>query len=87
VSARDSRGGPDIVSWVENVARRLVDRPESVTARLVHDEDAEVVELGVAQEEMGRVIGRQGRTVQAMRALLDLAGEKHDRNYDLDIVE
>ena len=86
MSARE-RGGPDIVSWVENVARRLVDRPESVTARLVHDEDAEVVELGVAQEEMGRVIGRQGRTVQAMRALLDLAGEKHDRNYDLDIVE
>ena len=81
------RGGPDVASWVGDVARRLVDQPESVTVRLVHDEDAEVVELEVAREEMGRVIGRQGRTVQATRALLDLAGEKHDRNYDLDIVE
>lgn len=82
-----NRGGPDVAAWVQDLARRLVDRHESVTVRLVHDEDAEVVELGVAPEEMGRVIGRQGRTVQAMRALLDLAGEKHDRNYDLDIVE
>lgn len=86
MSARE-RHAPDVASWVEDLARRLVDRPESVTVRLVHDEDTEVVELGVAPEEMGRVIGRQGRTVQAMRALLDLAGEKHDRNYDLDIVE
>jgi predicted RNA-binding protein YlqC (UPF0109 family) len=86
VSGRD-RGGPDVVSWVRDLARRLVDRHESVTVRLIHDDDTEVVELGVAPEEMGRVIGRQGRTVQAMRALLDLAGEKHDRNYDLDIVE
>jgi hypothetical protein len=79
--------GPDVVTWVDDLARRLVDRPESVEVRLIHEDETDVVELTVAPEEMGRVIGRQGRTVQAMRTLLDVAGEKHGRNYDLDILE
>jgi predicted RNA-binding protein YlqC (UPF0109 family) len=82
-----ARGGPDVAAWVADLARRLVDRPDSVEVRLVHDDDTEVVELTVAPEEMGRVIGRQGRTVQAMRTLLDVAGDKHGTNYDLDILE
>jgi predicted RNA-binding protein YlqC (UPF0109 family) len=81
------RGGPDVVAWVDGLARRLVDRPEHVEVRLIQEDDTDVVELTVAPEEMGRVIGRQGRTVQAMRTLLDVAGEKHGRNYDLDILE
>jgi predicted RNA-binding protein YlqC (UPF0109 family) len=54
---------------------------------MIDEDDAEVAELSVAPDEMGRVIGRQGRTVQALRALLDAAGEKHGRTYELEILE
>ena len=79
--------GPDIRAWVESMARRLVDRPEEVSVEMVDEDDAEVAELTVAPDEMGRVIGRQGRTVQALRALLDAAGEKHGQTYELEILE
>jgi uncharacterized protein len=78
---------PDVRAWVEAIARRLVDRPEEVSVRIVEEDDADVAELTVAPDEMGRVIGRQGRTVQALRALLDVAGEKFGRTYDLEILE
>ena len=77
----------DLKTWVEAMARRLVDRPDQVSVRVVQEDDADVAELSVAPEEMGRVIGRQGRTVQAMRALLDAAGDRHGRTYDLEIIE
>lgn len=79
--------GPDIRAWVESMARRLVDRPEEVSVEMVDEDDAEVAELTVAPDEMGRVIGRQGRTVQALRALLDAAGEKYGQTYELEILE
>lgn len=77
----------DLKGWVEAMARRLVDRPDQVTVRVVEEDDADVAELTVAPEEMGRVIGRQGRTVQALRTLLDVAGDKQGRAYDLEILE
>lgn len=79
--------GPDVRAWVETLMKKLVDHPERVEVRLVEEEDADVVEVTVDQDEMGRVIGRQGRTVQALRILLDAAGDKFDRNYDLEILE
>lgn len=79
--------GPDVRAWVEGLARDLVDQPEKVEARLVEDGEFEVVQVSVAPEEMGRVIGRQGRTVEALRTLLDAAGDKHGRSYDLEILE
>jgi predicted RNA-binding protein YlqC (UPF0109 family) len=80
-------GPPDIAAWVKGVTRKLVDRPDEVTVETVREEDADVFEVRVAQEEMGRVIGRQGRTVQAMRALLDAAAEKHGAAYELEILD
>lgn len=77
----------DLKGWVEAMARRLVDRPDQVTVRVVEEDDADVAELSVAPEEMGRVIGRQGRTVQALRTLLDVAGDKEGRAYDLEILD
>ncbi|HKQ97269.1 MAG TPA: KH domain-containing protein [Candidatus Polarisedimenticolia bacterium] len=77
----------DLKGWVEAMARRLVDRPDQVSVRVVEEDDADVAELTVAPEEMGRVIGRQGRTVQALRTLLDVAGDKQGRAYDLEILE
>ncbi|MFQ5877759.1 MAG: KH domain-containing protein [Acidobacteriota bacterium] len=78
---------PDIKAWVEDVARRLVDRAEEVRARAVEEHGTTVIELEVHPDEMGRVIGRQGRTAQALRTLLAVAGARHGRSYDLEILE
>lgn len=80
-------GGPDVRAWVEGMARDLVDQPERVEVRMIEEDGFEVLTVSVAPEEMGRVIGRQGRTVEAMRTLLDAAGDKHGRSYDLEILE
>ena len=79
--------GPDLRSWVEAMAKDLVDRPEAVEVRLVEEDGVEVFELAVDPEEMGRVIGRQGRTAQALRTLMGAAGARHGRNYDLEILD
>lgn len=81
------RREPDIRAWVESLTKRLVDRPEEVVAEFVREDDADIVEVHVAPEEMGRVIGRQGRTVQAMRALLDAAADKFGAAYELEILD
>ena len=79
--------GPDLRSWVEAMAKDLVDHPEAVEVRLVEEEDGDVLELAVEPDEMGRVIGRQGRTAQALRTLMGVAGARHGRNYDLEILD
>ncbi len=80
-------GGPDVRAWVEAMARDLVDHPETVDVRLVVEEDVDVLELEVDPDEMGRVIGRQGRTAQALRALLAAASAKHGRAYEIEILD
>ena len=77
----------DLRLWVEQVARDLVDRVEAVKVTHFEDEGVQVFELTVDPDELGRVIGRQGRTAEALRALLEMAGEKDGRSYDLEIVE
>jgi uncharacterized protein len=77
----------DITTWVETMARDLVDHPEAVAVSSFEDDGVLVFELTVDPSELGRVIGRQGRTVQAMRTLLEAAGARHGRYYDLEIVE
>jgi hypothetical protein len=78
---------PDLRAWVTGVARDLVDRPEAVRVEEYDDDGVTVLELAVDPEELGRVIGRQGRTAEALRVLLDVAGDRQDRSYDLEIVE
>jgi predicted RNA-binding protein YlqC (UPF0109 family) len=79
--------GPDLRGWVEAMARDLVDRPDTVEVRLVEEDDGDVYELAVEPDEMGRVIGRQGRTAQALRTLMAVAGARHGRNYELEILD
>lgn len=80
-------GAPDLRTWVASVARDLVDRPDAVRVEEYDDDGVTVLELTVDPEELGRVIGRQGRTAEALRVLLDVAGDRQDRSYDLEIVE
>ena len=77
----------NIKSWVEALARDLVDQPDAVTVSSFEDEGVLVFELTVDPSELGRVIGRQGRTAQALRTLLEAAGARHGRYYELEILE
>jgi len=73
---------------VELILKKLVRDPAAVDVREVErDRSTTVIEVRVAEGDVGKVIGRQGRTVKAMRSLLHAAGQKHNRRYVLDIVE
>lgn len=72
---------------IEFVARSLVDDAEAVNTHVYERGDQTIVELEVAQNDLGKVIGRQGRTARAMRTLLSAAGVKARRRYTLDIVD
>jgi predicted RNA-binding protein YlqC (UPF0109 family) len=72
---------------VEYIAKSLVDQPEAVKLTEVEGENTSVIELSVAKEDMGKVIGKQGRTATAMRTLLNAAGMKQKKRTILEIVE
>ena len=74
----------DVRMLIEHIAKSLVDAPEQV---FVEQLDGDVIELEVAESDMGKVIGRQGRTVRAMRALLSAAGVRAHKRYTLEVVE
>ena len=72
---------------IEFVARALVDNPDSVEVSEIAGEQTVVLELRVAKEDLGKVIGKQGRTVKAMRAILNAASSKLRKRADLEILE
>jgi len=72
---------------VEVVARALVDDPDAVEVTETEHRGVAVIELYVAPDDLGRVIGRQGRTVSALRSLVGLTAEWHDFDATLEIRE
>ena len=72
---------------VEYIAKFLVDQPDAVKLTEVEGENTSVIELSVAKEDMGKVIGKQGRTATAMRTLLNAAGMKQKKRTILEIIE
>jgi hypothetical protein len=73
---------------VEFVARSLVDNPDEVrVTQAGRDASSSVIELRVAPEDLGKVIGRQGRTARALRTLLGAASARSSRRWTLDIVD
>ena len=73
---------------VELIVKHLVREADEVDVREVErDRSTTVIEIRVAEGDVGKVIGRQGRTVKALRSLLHAAGQKHSRRYILEIVE
>lgn len=72
---------------VEYVAKALVDHPEDVNVTVVEGEKTKVLELRVHSNDMGQVIGKQGRTAKAIRTLLSAAATKLDIRAVLEIVE
>ena len=72
---------------VETIAKALVDNPDHVAVTEVDSEAAIVLELRVAPEDLGKVIGKQGRTARAIRTLLRAAGMKLRKRFVLEILE
>jgi len=72
---------------VEAIAKALVDNPDQVQVRAIDGEQVTVLELRVHPTDLGKVIGRQGRTAKAMRTLLGAAGMKLHKRYTLEILE
>jgi predicted RNA-binding protein YlqC (UPF0109 family) len=77
----------DVRMLVEHVAKALVEAPGEVQVNQVEEDGETVLELEVAENDMGRVIGKQGRTARAFRNLLSAAGVKAHRHYVLEILE
>ncbi len=69
------------------VVKALVDHPENVDVQEVQGEKTTVIELKVAQEDLGKVIGKQGRTARALRTILNAAGTKMGKRCVLEIIE
>ena len=72
---------------VEVIAKALVDHPEEVVVTENQSEKAIVVELRVAQSDMGKVIGKQGRIAKAIRSVVKAAASKEDRKVIVEIVQ
>ena len=72
--------------FLEYVAKSLVDKPDGVWVEVDEDADETVLTLGVDQEDMGRVIGRDGRIANAIRSLLRVMATKDGRHVELEIV-
>ena len=72
---------------VEQIAKALVDNPDQVQVHAVEGEQVTVLELRVAQSDLGKVIGKQGRTARSIRTILAAAGTKVRKRFTLEILE
>jgi hypothetical protein len=72
---------------IEYIAKSLVDHPEEVKVTEVEGERTSVIELSVTKEDLGKVIGKQGKTARAMRTILSAASTKERKRTILEIIE
>ena len=82
-----SEQGGDIRTLVEQIAKALVDEPEQVSVQTVEGEQVTVLELRVGPNDLGKVIGKQGRTARSLRTILGAAGMKLHKRFTLEILE
>ncbi|MDH4226301.1 MAG: KH domain-containing protein [Deltaproteobacteria bacterium] len=72
---------------IEQIAKALVDKPDEVKVSEINGERTSVVELSVAKDDLGKVIGKEGRTAKALRTILTAASTKMNKRSVLEIVE
>ena len=77
----------DLAKMVENMARMLVDFSDRVSVNEIEGENTTVIELTVAKEDLGKIIGKQGRTARALRTVLNGASTKLKKRTVLEIIE
>jgi uncharacterized protein len=80
-------GGAGMKQLIEDIAKALVDIPDEVIVHVVEGEQVTVLELRVAPSDLGKVIGKQGRTARSIRTILGAAGMKLKRRFTLEILE
>ncbi len=76
-----------MTALIEHMAKSLVDKPDEVTVETTEEAGGAAFKLRVAAGDLGRVIGKQGRTARSLRTILTAAGTKAKKRYSLDIVE
>ncbi len=72
---------------IHYIADALVDHPDQIQIKETEQDDSVIIELTVAKEDLGKVIGKQGRTARAMRSLLSAAASKVNKRSRLEIME
>jgi predicted RNA-binding protein YlqC (UPF0109 family) len=72
---------------IEQIAKALVDNPDEVSVTSIEGEQTTVLELRVAQSDLGKVIGKQGRTARSIRTILSAGGMKLKKRFTLEILE
>ncbi len=77
----------DVCALIEQIAKSLVDEPNQVSVEPVEEGDTTVLELEVAPGDLGKVIGKQGRTARSFRTLLAAIGMKSEHRFELEILE
>jgi len=82
----DEQAG-DMRALIEQIAKALVDEPDQVSVNQIDASQGSVLELKVAPNDLGRVIGKRGRTARAMRNLLGATGMKFNKRCTLEILE
>ena len=85
--AQGAVSGGELASLIEHMAKMLVDVPEEVVVHEIVGENTTVLELKVAKSDLGKVIGKQGRTARAVRTILNGASTKLRKRTVLEIVE
>jgi len=82
-----SDGKPDMVALMELLAKAIVEKPDEVTVEPFEENGQTVLELIVDEDDLGRVIGRHGRTARSLRTILHSASLRTRKRYQLEIVE
>ena len=72
---------------IEQIAKTIVEKPEEVQVRAIEGEHAVVIELRVDRDDIGKVIGKQGRTITAMRTILNAARSQKEKRQILEVIE
>jgi predicted RNA-binding protein YlqC (UPF0109 family) len=78
---------PDMIALMQHVAKAIVEAPDEVTVEPFDENGQIVLELIVAEEDVGRIIGRHGRTARSLRTILHAASLRSRKRYQLEIVE
>lgn len=79
--------GKPMKELIEQIAKAIVEKPEEVQVRGIEGENAIVIELRVAKEDIGKVIGKKGRTISAMRTILNATRAQKRKRQVLEVVE
>ena len=86
-SPADSKKLGELAKMIEYMAKMLVDLPDQVSVNEIEGENTTVIELKVAKEDLGKIIGKQGRTARAVRTVLNGASTKLRKRTVLEIIE